>query len=177
MDDPKMALLSRRRPSRLKKHLTNAPATWIVVALFVTALAAAYFGTGGVQQFKQASPVGASELFDGSISACGWIRRTCLVDGDTGWQGGRKWRLIGIDAPELANAECGRERELAQKSLHRLTELMASGYRIVWSGKDDRYGRALVNVTLADGRDAGSVLKTEKLAQSWPNRGNVWCER
>jgi hypothetical protein len=28
-----------------------------------------------------------------------------------------------------------------------------------------------------DGRDAGDVLMAEHLAQPWPNRGNVWCER
>lgn len=186
MDDPKIVLLSKRRPSALQKRLAGTRAAlsdlgkaapWIVVAVFFAALSiTAYLHTGGVQSFKQASPVGTSELFKGSVSACGWIRRTCLVDGDTGWQDGRKWRLTAIDAPEFGYAECGRERELAQKSLDRLTELMASGYRIVWSGKDDRYGRALVDVTLADGRDAGSVLMTEKLAQPWPNSGNVWCE-
>ncbi|MEO1749922.1 MAG: hypothetical protein AAFR27_15140 [Pseudomonadota bacterium] len=25
---------------------------------------------------------------------------TCLVDGDTGWQNGVKWRLEGVDTPE-----------------------------------------------------------------------------
>ncbi len=186
MDDPKIVLLSKRRPSVLKTRFAGTSAAlrdlsksvpWMVVAVFFAALAiTAYLHTGGIQQFRQASPVGPSDLFKGEIAVCGWTRRTCLVDGDTGWQDGRKWRLAGIDAPELGNAECGRERELAQKSLDRLTTLMARGYRIVWSGKDDRYGRALVDVTLADGRDAGSVLRAEGLAQPWPNSGNVWCE-
>jgi endonuclease YncB( thermonuclease family) len=87
---------------------------------------------------------------------------TCLVDGDTGWEAGRKWRYEAIDTPEVSQPECDREREL--------------GYRINWSGESGYYGRDLVTITLPDGRDAGEVLIDEGLAQRWPNEGNRWCE-
>ncbi|WP_185982578.1 hypothetical protein [Aureimonas mangrovi] len=51
---------------------------------------------------------------------------------------------------------------------------MSGGYTL--SGGDyDRYDRRLVEITVADGRDAGSVLLEEGLAQPWPNSGNPWC--
>ena len=104
---------------------------------------------------------------------------TCIYDGDTGWQRGVKWRLLAIDAPELQSAACYRERATGYRSRDRLIELMRGGYSIVFSGETDgrgKRGRQLVSILLSDGRDAGSILIQEGLAQPWPNRGNVWCE-
>jgi endonuclease YncB( thermonuclease family) len=103
---------------------------------------------------------------------------TCLVDGDTGWETGRKWRLIGIDTPEMGGgAECDQERELAIAARDRLQDLMAEGYSILWSGRNDKFGRSLVDVRTDDGRDVGNILLTEGLAQRWPNHANPWCDR
>lgn len=126
------------------------------------------------------SPSGAAE----PIGICHGGNRagrnvTCLVDGDTGWERGIKWRLLAVDAPELSGAACQREHALALRSRNRLIQLMRRGYAIHWTGEQDRkgkQGRQLVMVRLADGRDAGRVLIQERLAQPWPNRGNVWCE-
>ena len=113
-----------------------------------------------------------------SISICGMGRRTtCLVDGDTGWEDGRKWRLRSIDTPELSSPECRVEYSTALLARDRLAQLMSSGYRIVWSGRHDRYDRALVDIELSGGRSAAQVLLEEGLAQSWPNVGNIWCDR
>jgi endonuclease YncB( thermonuclease family) len=99
---------------------------------------------------------------------------TCLVDGDTGWENGEKWRIANIDTPELSKPQCAAERRQALAARDRLRSLMAVGYSL--SGGDaDRYGRRLVTVTLSDGRDAGDVLIEEGLSQPWPNRGNPWC--
>lgn len=102
---------------------------------------------------------------------------TCIYDGDTGWQEGRKWRLLDIDAPELGarDASCRAETAIGKRSRDRLRDLMAPGYQILDSGKRDRSKRLLVRVQLADGRDAGAVLIAEGLAQPWPNKGNRWC--
>lgn len=104
-------------------------------------------------------------------------RTTCIVDGDTGWESGRKWRLLSIDAPELSHPDCPAERKAAIRSRDRLAELMGGGYRIVESGRTDPYGRALVDITLANGKDAGGQLMNEGLAQPWPNKTNPWCKR
>lgn len=147
--------------------------------LALTALAgvavAGYFVFGQSRSFNQAS---LGTMQSGGIKECGLVRRTCLVDGDTGWQDGIKWRIQGIDAPEMDDkAECDSEREKATASLRRMVDLMADGYVVKASGRKDKYDRALVDVVLRDGRDAGRVLMAEGLAQGWPNQGNVWCSR
>lgn len=102
---------------------------------------------------------------------------TCLVDGDTGWEHGAKWRMIGIDTPETAQAECVEERATGKMATLRLQELMAGGYRLAGEGRKDRTSdrRDLVQVILPNGDDAGQVLIDEGLAQPWPNEGNKWC--
>lgn len=120
------------------------------------------------------APVGEDR--SGPIALCHTpSQRNCLIDGDTGRDNGRKWRLISIDAPELAEPQCDNERRLAVASRDRLQQLLAGEYRIRPSGRDDPNGRALVDIFLPDGRDVGRILIAEGLAQRWPNRGNVWC--
>lgn len=180
MDDDRIVDLARKRAESASQRRKAAvarlkPAPWMVAwALFIAIAVAGFFWSGAGSQFQKAAPTGVMD-YSAAIAACGWIRRTCLVDGDTGWQDGVKWRLLDVDAPESGEAGCGRERELAGKSLDRLGALMAAGYKIAWSGKKDRYGRELVGITLPDGKDAGAVLIAEGLAQAWPNTGNVWC--
>jgi len=100
---------------------------------------------------------------------------TCLVDGDTGWDNGVKWRLLNIDTPEIGNAGCGNERRKAIEATDRLKQLMNTGYQLVWTGGSGSYGRKLVRIKISDGRYAGNVLLAEELAQPWPNSGNGWC--
>jgi endonuclease YncB( thermonuclease family) len=102
---------------------------------------------------------------------------TCLVDGDTGWEAGVKWRLFGVDTPEYsANAECPEEPEIAKIATYRMLDLMRGGYEIERLGERDRSGRDLVRIRLSDGRSAGHVLREEGLAVSWPHRPRVWCK-
>lgn len=104
---------------------------------------------------------------------------TCVVDGDTLWEKGKKLRMLEIDAPETFGAACERERQMGEAAKNRLIALMERGYRIRYSGEKDRTSdkRDLVEVILSDGRDAGQVLIREGLAQAWPNKGNKWCGR
>jgi endonuclease YncB( thermonuclease family) len=127
---------------------------------------------------NQTRNLGQRSINSSSIPLCGAGRRiTCIVDGDTGWEGGRKWRLIRVDTPEISNPECRAEYAKAVAARDRLVSLMRKGYRIVWSGRNDRYGRALVDIELSSGDSAAQVLLNEGLAQGWPNTGNVWCGR
>lgn len=104
---------------------------------------------------------------------------TCLVDADTGWKRGVKWRLLDIDAPEISRPECRREAETGNRATRRLQQLMSGGYMLEDSGRKDRTSdrRALMQIILPDGRDAGQILIKEGLSQPWPNRGNKWCGR
>ena len=122
-----------------------------------------------------------SPALAGTIPVCSGGDRaarklTCIVDGDTGWERGVKWRALNVDTPEISQAECAAEKRLGLKARDRLRQLMAGGYRIEWTGGRGRYGRELANVILSDGRDAGQVLIDERLSQPWPNDGNRWCE-
>ena len=115
---------------------------------------------------------------DGPVALCSLLQRqTCLIDGDTGRDNGKKWRLISIDTPELSEPECDNERRLGKAARDRLRALLAGGYRIRPSGRADPHGRALVDIELPDGRDVSRILLKEGLAQPWPNRGNMWCDR
>jgi hypothetical protein len=179
MEDP--IDLGARRKEREQANRKTAFQQWapsrsvLAWTALAGAVVAGYLVFGQSWSFNQASMGGMQA---GGIKECGLLRRTCLVDGDTGWQDGIKWRMQGIDAPEMNDkAECSGEREKASASLARLIELMGDGYAVKASGRNDKYGRALVDVALRDGRDAGRVLMAEGLAQPWPNQGNMWCGR
>ena len=115
-----------------------------------------------------------------TISICtGWARAlpsaTCLVDGDTGWENGVKWRLSDVDTPEISSPGCSNELQQGLAARDRLQRLMAAGYTINWLGRADRYNRQLVNITLQDGRDAGRVLLGEGLGRPFPSGTKPWC--
>lgn len=127
-----------------------------------------------------AFPVAAAD--PDSLTICSGPNRaerkvTCLVDGDTGWERGVKWRLEGVDTPEYAaHAECPEEPEKAAQSTMRMLELMKGGYKIEWLGEKGGAGRDLVRIWLSNGRDAGQVLIDEGFAVQWPHRPRVFCE-
>jgi endonuclease YncB( thermonuclease family) len=100
---------------------------------------------------------------------------SCVIDGDSGWLNGKQWRLEGIDTPEIGKPECAAERQTGELAKKRMVDLLSDGFAVT-RGKDDRYGRELLAFKLANGRDVGDVLIRERLAQPWPNRGNVWCD-
>jgi endonuclease YncB( thermonuclease family) len=104
-------------------------------------------------------------------------RVTCLVDGDTGWEAGRKWRLKGVDTPEHAShAGCRQETEFAAAATYRMLELLAGGsYSITWLGERTS-DRELVYIRLNDGRDVGGILVAEKHAVTWPHADGIWCD-
>jgi endonuclease YncB( thermonuclease family) len=147
---------------------TRELAIGVGVAAVVVGLAAAW------QHFT--APVGPDR--HGPVALCHNLPLgNCIIDGDTGRDGGSKWRLISIDAPELAEPACENEKRLAIAARDRLVELLAGPYHIRPSGRVDPNGRALVDILLPDGTDVGHILRDEGLAQRWPNRGNIWCDR
>jgi endonuclease YncB( thermonuclease family) len=119
-----------------------------------------------------ATPAFAMPICSGGDRAA--RKLTCIYDGDTGWERGRKWRAIDVDTPEIGHAECAAEKRLALAARDRLRELMDGGYVIEWAGRKGGIGRDLATVRLSDGRDAGQVLIAEGLSQPWPNDSNPW---
>jgi len=155
--------IARARRLRLRRWI------WLlVVSAGFAAVAAAW------QYYNE--PAGEDRT--GPIALCSaYAHRNCIIDGDTGRDRGQKWRLVAIDAPEISEPGCERERTLAIAARNRLRDLLAGGYRIRPTGRTDPHGRNLIDIELPDGRDVSRILLNEGLAQRWPNRGNIWCEQ
>ncbi len=159
------------RVSRRQRQVLTLAALWS--GLF---LGAAYISQTDSQKLASSLSNDDRTIWRTGIGMCwGGFRYTCLVDGDTGWESGRKWRLMSVDAPELSGAKCAWERSAAQAARDRPAELMSTGYRIRWSGETDRYGRDLVDIVLSDGSDVAEMLISEGLARRWTGRRYSWC--
>lgn len=103
--------------------------------------------------------------------------KTCVVDGDTIWIEGVNVRMEGYDTPEPQTDICGGagEVELANRATARLIELLNTRpWRIVLSGRPDRYGREIGTINI-NGRDVGEILVEERLARWWPDGEEWWC--
>ncbi len=105
------------------------------------------------------------------------IAALIVVDGDTiKAPYGVTYRLLGFDTPETRFARCDAERALGLAAKDRLEELLSIGeVKVLESGRLDKYGRTLANVTI-DGRDVGDILIDEGLARPYDggHRGS-WC--
>lgn len=133
-----------------------------------------YLATSFTAWLAVSGPADAIEQCTGGDRAARGV--TCLVDGDTGWEAGVKWRLKDIDTPEYApHAECAAEPIMAEQATQRMLELMSGGYSVVWLGEKGGLERDLVKIRLADAQDAGRVLLEEGLAVEWPHAPGVWC--
>jgi endonuclease YncB( thermonuclease family) len=102
--------------------------------------------------------------------------RDCVVDGDTFWLEGVKYRVADIDAPETHPSRCAREAELGDRATERLRELLNQGaFALEDSDRDtDIYGRKLRTLT-RNGQSLGQILVTEGLARTWTGHRQPWC--
>ncbi len=130
---------------------------WIAVLIALAALAAAGFA--------------AAPSTDGGAEGTATVER--VVDGDTVVLSGGigKSRLIGVDTPEVyGGAECfGREASAFAKRL-----LDGARVRVARQAEPtDRYGRALVDLWLADGRHVNALLVERGYAQPMTVPPNV----
>lgn len=92
-------------------------------------------------------------------------RIQCVVDGDTFWKDGKKYRLKDIDAPEIADrAKCREEYLAAVTTAYQLQRMLESGIVSMKFFGIGRYGRTLVRVETQMG-DIGSALLNANLAQ------------
>ena len=100
----------------------------------------------------------------------------CVVDGDTFWFRGEKYRIADIDTPETHGPRCPEEGALGARATSRLQQLMNAGpFSLEIDGRaTDKYGRALRIVT-RDGQSIGQQLVDEGLARTWDGRRHPWC--
>lgn len=100
-------------------------------------------------------------------------RRNCVVDGDTFWLEGAKYRIANIDTPEL-KGKCGAEQVMAKRARQRLAEEMSGRSVKVQVTGTDPYGRKLVIISDASG-DIGERLIGDGLAEAWGGPFIDWC--
>jgi endonuclease YncB( thermonuclease family) len=96
---------------------------------------------------------------------------TCVVDGDTWWRDGVKYRLACVDALEIDDMR-GIE---ARDELRRL--LSRTDARVRDLGIEDRYRRSLAMIAVGD-TTAGRMLVSKGLAERKDYRDTRnWCRR
>ena len=107
---------------------------------------------------------------------CGSGKRvTCIVDGDTLWFEGVKYRLEEIDTPEKGGlAQCMQEGLQAIEATKRLAEIMSTHEFTIETSGHDRYGRVLARFLIGD-TTAGEILIAEGLARPWAGHREDWC--
>lgn len=119
--------------------------------------------TGALAVIVSTSGAGHAQAEDWPI--CGHGKRiTCVVDGDTFWMRGEKYRLYGVDAPEAGErARCEKERKKAEEATRLLQYVLRSSDLKFTTRGTDRYGRTLVSVRANKG-DAEIALIKSNLA-------------
>ena len=193
-----------RRPSRLppvKSRLNNVvrfdrkargragqqrQSWWKANWAFVLLLAAPLFGVGWawiwhIQSTRPQSLNGqapsSSEQYEATFGRCsGPIRINCVVDGDTFWLKGTKYRIADINAPEVSSPQCGSEADLGERATVRLIALLNAGaFSLRSIDRDaDKFGRKLRVVTRRD-QSLGEALVSEGLAERLSGRRRSWC--
>lgn len=104
------------------------------------------------------------------------VRTTCVVDGDTFWLEGIKYRIADIDTPEISESRCAEEKALGEQATIRLQSLLNAGAFGLRAGlrDEDKYGRKLREV-YRGGQSLGAQLVDEGLAHRWVGFKQSWC--
>ena len=102
--------------------------------------------------------------------------RNCVVDGDTFWFEGEKYRIADIDTPETHPPRCAEEAALGRAATERLQRWLNEGaFSLEGIDRDtDRYGRRLRVVTRG-GASVGDALVGAGLARRWAGYRRPWC--
>lgn len=100
----------------------------------------------------------------------------CVVDGDTFWFAGEKYRIADIDTPETHPARCAEEERLGRAATVRLNQWLNAGeFSLEQADRDtDVHGRKLRIVTRG-GASVGTALVSDGLARPWEGRRRPWC--
>lgn len=170
-----MAPLPRARSSAA----VSGPA---IVYMICIGLLLGWYGPGWWDKARQLSAPAPYSLAptDGLSAQFGFCHSgggiDCVVDGDTFWFQGAKYRIADIDTPETHGPRCAAEGALGARATQRLQALMNAGpFTLETVDRDrDRYGRALRVVTRG-GESIGGMLVAEGLARRWDGARHPWC--
>ncbi len=175
----------RHKPARSRRTVgSNLWLTPVMAVAFVAALAGFQKMPAGLASGARDATVmpflrgdAAGDALSARFGLCHSGGGTnCVVDGDTFWFQGEKYRIADIDTPETHPARCAEEAALGEAAADRLREWLNDGaFTLESAGRDaDRYGRKL-RVPTRDGESVGSVLVDEGLARPWEGRRRPWC--
>lgn len=181
----------RRRVQKLLARLSIVPTALVacmIGALGVVALQETDFGRwletaeipdvmSAIAPPQASLPRAETHAIDANFHTCNAsVRITCVVDGDTFWLDGTKYRIADINTPEVSSPQCAREAQLGRRATERLTQLLNAGpFTLARTDRDeDRYGRKL-RVVQRDGRSIGMALVAEGLAEEWRGTRKFWC--
>ncbi|MGO7115595.1 thermonuclease family protein [Rhizobium johnstonii] len=170
-----MTVIKFKQPQR-KKERSFVGLVISAMALSFVGAAGGYWLMGNRDAVANAAAVATKPLTAYGVCS-GSIRYHCVVDGDTLWIGGQKFRVADIDTPEVSEPRCASELALGNRATARLVELVNEGpFELqAWPGRDeDKYGRKL-RVLVRDGRSLGDILVSEGLARTWTGRRQPWC--
>ncbi|WP_240704682.1 thermonuclease family protein [Croceicoccus sediminis] len=135
-------------------------------------------GTGTSYSETSAAPLASPEdTLYANFGICdGGKRQNCVVDGDTFWFAGEKYRVLDINTPEISNPQCDRELALGRAATQRFRQLINDGPFSLESGPEetDRYGRKLRRV-MRGGQSLGDILVAQGLAETWQGHRSGWC--
>jgi len=143
---------------------TAAPRSGLSPWVFVLPLAGVVIG--GAYGWATVPP---EDTISASFPICtSSVRTTCVVDGDTFWLEGTKYRIADIDTPEISEPRCAEEKALGEQAKFRLQSLLNAGAFGLKAGlrDEDKYGRKLREV-YRGGQSLGSQLVDEGLAHRW----------
>lgn len=118
-----------------------------------------------------------SEQYNDSFGRCrGPVRVNCVVDGDTFWLKGTKYRVAENNAPEVRSPECSVEADLGDRAPSRLVDLLNEGGFSLQSidHDQDKYGSKL-RVLTRGSESLGDTLVSEGLAERWTGRRRSCC--
>lgn len=90
----------------------------------------------------------------------------CVVDGDTFWMGGEKFRPLGLEAPEMGPPKCDAPAVLGPASRDALLELLNSGEIGLERHGLDPFGRTLATVSVG-GIDIAQTMIAAGLARPY----------
>ena len=149
-----------------RRRSNNRWATlWLMLLAFAGSAAVASLVLGFVPLRLPDAPAKAMPTVAASFPVCGdGLRSTCVVDGDTFWLEGTKYRIADIDTPEVRDFGCPAEKALGDRATLRLMALLNAGpFALEPADRDeDRYGSKLRVVT-RDGAAGGAPQVCEGL--------------
>lgn len=144
------------------------------MSLWLVALPVAAISLGIAYGWATMPP---NDDIEASFPICaGSVRITCVVDGDTFWLDGVKYRIADIDTPEISEPRCAEEKALGEQAKVRLQSLLNAGAFGFKAGirDEDKYGRKLRDV-YRNGQSLGAQLVDEGLAHRWMGFKQSWC--